>query len=124
MLFFFCGEKVQNQELSGVYLTNSEKNQEQLKIRKNKKNQESLDRLILLPVISRLDIFPLIFGADKVRITKLNLIHKNIRSVQNLYVQELTLMLKNIVQCDIKYNFDFTDKNNNVSFEDLNKHFH
>ena len=25
MLFFFCGEKVENQELSGVYLTNSGK---------------------------------------------------------------------------------------------------
>ena len=34
LLFFFCGEKVQNQGLSGVYLTNPEKNQEQLKIRK------------------------------------------------------------------------------------------
>ena len=45
MLFYFCWEKVQNQELSGVYLTNSGKNQEQLKIRKNKENQESLDRL-------------------------------------------------------------------------------
>ena len=45
MLFFFCGEKVQNQELSGVYLTNSGKNQEQLKIRKN---QESLDGLYKL----------------------------------------------------------------------------
>ena len=45
MLFFFGGEKVQNQELSGVYLTNSGKNQKQLKIRKNKENQESLDRL-------------------------------------------------------------------------------
>ena len=45
MLFFFCGEKVQNQELSGAYLTNSGKNQEHLKIRQNKENQESLDRL-------------------------------------------------------------------------------
>ena len=45
MLFFFCGEKVQNQELSGVYLINSEKNQEQLKIRKKKENPESLDIL-------------------------------------------------------------------------------
>ena len=47
LLLFFCGEKVQNQELSGVYLTNSGKNQEQLKIRKIQENQESLDRLHL-----------------------------------------------------------------------------
>lgn len=46
MFFFFYGEKAQNQEISGVYLTNSGKNQEQLKIRKNKENQESLDRLL------------------------------------------------------------------------------
>ena len=45
-MFFFCGKKVQNQELSGVHLTNSGKNQEQLKIRKN---QESLDRLNCIP---------------------------------------------------------------------------
>jgi hypothetical protein len=51
---------------------------------------------ILLPVISKLDIFPLIFGADKVWITELNLTHKNIRSVQNSYTQELTLILKMI----------------------------
>ena len=50
VVFFFLWGKsqVQNQELSGVYLTNSGKNQEQLKIRKNKENQESLDRLLLL----------------------------------------------------------------------------
>ena len=49
-IFFFLWEKIQNQELSGVYLTNSGKNQEQLKIRKN---QESLDRLQVLQVLNR-----------------------------------------------------------------------
>ena len=37
MLFFFCwGKSSKSEELSGVYLTNSGKNQEQLKIRKNR----------------------------------------------------------------------------------------
>ena len=42
--------------------------------------------------------------ANKVWITELTLIHKNIRSVCNLHVQELTLMLKIICfQCDVKH---------------------
>ena len=48
-----------------------------------------------------LDIFPLMFSADKVWITVLTLIHKNVRSVRNSYVQELTLILKIIGQCDV-----------------------
>jgi hypothetical protein len=32
-----------------------------------------------------------------------DLIHKNIRSVQNSYTQELTLILKIIGQCDVKH---------------------
>jgi hypothetical protein len=48
-----------------------------------------------------LDIFPLMFAADKVWITVLTLIHKNVRSVRNSYVQELTLILKIIGQCDV-----------------------
>jgi hypothetical protein len=42
-------------------------------------------------------------AADKVWITELTLLHKNIRSVRNSHVQELTLILKIIGQCDIKH---------------------
>ena len=52
-------------------------------------------------------------GIDIVWITELTLIHKNIRSVPNSHVQELTLILKIICLCDV------TD-NNKASFEDLN----
>jgi hypothetical protein len=58
-------------------------------------------------------------AADKVWITELTLLHKNIRSVRNSHVQELTLILKIIGQCD-----DVTDKNNNTSFKDLDIHYH
>jgi hypothetical protein len=52
-------------------------------------------------------------AADKIWITELTLIHKNIRSVRNTHVQELT---------DIKN--EVTDKNNNASFEDVDIHYH
>ena len=51
--------------------------------------------------ISKLDIFPLICATDKVWITELTLIHKNIRPVRNSHVQELTLKI--IGQIDIKH---------------------
>ena len=54
--------------------------------------------------------------ADEVWNTELTLINKNIRS----HAQELTLILKIIGQT----HFDVTDKNNNVSFEDLDIHYH
>ena len=47
--------------------------------------------------------FPLIWATVKVWITELTLIHKNIRSVSNSHVQELTLILKIISQCDVKH---------------------
>jgi hypothetical protein len=47
--------------------------------------------------------FPLICAADKVWITELTLIHKNIRSVRNTHAQELTLILKIIGQCEVKH---------------------
>ena len=50
--------------------------------------------------IIKLDIFS---AADKVWITELTLIHKNIRSVCNSHAQELILILKIIVQCDDKH---------------------
>ena len=50
-----------------------------------------------------MDIFPLMCATDKVWITELTLIHKNIRSVRNSHAQELTLMLKIIVKCDVKH---------------------
>ena len=64
----------------------------------------------------KLDIFPLMCAADEVWISELTLLHKNIRSVHNSHAQELTLILKIICQCDV------TDKNNNVSFKDLDIH--
>ena len=42
-------------------------------------------------------------AADKVWITELTSIHKNIRLVRNSDVQELTLILKIIGQCDFKH---------------------
>ena len=51
----------------------------------------------------KLDIFPLMCAADKVWITKLTLIHQNIRTVRNSHVQELTLILKIVGQCDVKH---------------------
>jgi hypothetical protein len=42
-------------------------------------------------------------AADKVWITELTSIHKNIRLVRNSHVQELTLILKIIGQCDFKH---------------------
>ena len=52
--------------------------------------------------IKKLDISPLMCAADKVWITELTLIHKNIRSVLKSHVQDPTLILKIISQCDVK----------------------
>ena len=68
--------------------------------------------------ISKWDIFPLMCATDKLCITELTLIHKDIRLVRNSHVQELILILKIIRQCDV------TDKNNNASFVDLDIHYH
>ena len=54
-------------------------------------------------IIGKLDILPLLWATVKVWITELTLIHKNIRSVSNSHVQELTLILKIISQCDVKH---------------------
>ena len=48
-------------------------------------------------------MFPLIYAADKVWITELTLIDKNIRSVRNSHAQELTLILEIIGQGDGKH---------------------
>ena len=77
---------------------------------------------LTISVISKLNILPLMCTADKVCITELTLIHKNIRSVCNSHAQELTLILKLSVSVTSN-TFDVIDKNNNVSFEDLNIHY-
>ena len=69
------------------------------------------------PFIGKLNILFWMCAADKVWINDRTLIHKNIRSVRNLHAQELT-DVKIIGQCDV------TDKHNNVSFEDLDVHYH
>jgi hypothetical protein len=51
--------------------------------------------LVILTVISKLDI--------KVWNTELSLTDKHIRSVHNSHAQELTLILKIIIQCDVKH---------------------
>ena len=63
------------------------------------------DITVILYFIGKLDIFPLMCAANKVWFTELTLIHKNIRSVCNSHVQELTLILKIISQCDVKHIF-------------------
>ena len=60
--------------------------------------------------IDKLDIFPLMCAADKVWITELTLIHKNIRLVHNCHWQ----VNKSIWR---KTCYDVTDKNNNISSE-------
>jgi hypothetical protein len=55
-------------------------------------------------IIGKLDIFPLMCAVDKVWITEVTLILKNIRSNWR------------------KTHYDVTDKNNNISFEGLNRH--
>ena len=56
--------------------------------------------------ISNLNIFPLTSLSDIVSINK------------------LTLIQKNFSQCDVRTRYDVTDKTNNISFDDLNIHFH
>jgi len=56
-------------------------------------------------------------AAVKVWITELTLIHKNIRSVRNSHTQ-----VYRSIWC--KTHYDVTDKNNNVSSEDLDRHYH
>ena len=62
--------------------------------------------------IGKLDIFTLMSASDKVWITELTLIHKNIRSICN----------SNTSQSDVKTHYDVTDKNNNISLEGINRH--
>jgi hypothetical protein len=54
-------------------------------------------------IICKFDIFHLISATDKVRITELTLIHKNIMSIRNSHMLELTLILKIMGQCDVKH---------------------
>ena len=50
-------------------------------------------------------------AADRVWITELTLIHRNIRSNRNSHAQKLTLILKIIGQCDvIQTHFDIAHK--------------
>ena len=67
--------------------------------------------------IWKLEIFPLMCAADKVWINELTLIHKNIRSVRNSHAQ-----VYQSIWC--KPHYDVIDKNNNVSSEDLDRHYH
>ena len=48
-------------------------------------------------------ICKLMYATDKVWITEMTMIHKIFRSVRNSHVQELTLILNIIGQCDIKH---------------------
>ena len=66
---------------------------------------------------SKLDIFSLMCAADKVWITELTLIHKNIRSVRNLHAQ-----VYRSIWC--KTHYDVTVKNNSISSEGLDRHYH
>ena len=63
------------------------------------------DITVILYIIGKLDIFPLMCAANKVWITELTLIHKNIRLVCNSHAQELTLILKIISPCDVEHIF-------------------
>jgi len=67
--------------------------------------------------IGKLEIFLLMCVADKVWIMQLTLIHKNIRSVRNSHAQVYRSIWR-------KTHYDVTDKNNNISFEGLDIHYH
>jgi len=71
------------------------------------------------PIIGKFDILLLMCGADRVWITELTSIHKNIiqRSVHNSHVQ-----VYQSIWC--KTHYDVTDKNDNVSSEGLEKQYH
>ena len=70
-----------------------------------------------LPLIGKLDIFHLMCAVDKVWVTELTLIHKNIRSVCNLHAQVYWSIWR-------KTQIDVTDKNNNISSEGPDRHYH
>jgi hypothetical protein len=55
--------------------------------------------------IGKLDMFPLMCAADRVWITELTLIHKNIRSVRNSHGHELTDIENDWSECDVKHMF-------------------
>ena len=76
--------------------------------------QRHIVTCIIFQVISKLDIFPLMCATNKVRITELTLIHKNIRSVHNSHIS----------QSEVKHIMRLTDKNNNISFEGIDRHYH
>jgi hypothetical protein len=67
--------------------------------------------------IGKLDIFPLMCAADKVWNTELTLIHKNIRSFRSSHVQLYWSIWR-------KTHHDDNDKNNNISSEGLDRHYH
>ena len=68
--------------------------------------------------MGKLDIFSLMCATDKVWITKLTLIHKNISSVRNLHEAQVYLSIWR------KTHYDITNENNNVSSEGLDRHNH
>jgi hypothetical protein len=54
---------------------------------------------------------------DKIWVTELTLIHKNIRSVRNSHVQVYQSIWR-------QTHYDVTDKINNINFEGINRHYH
>ena len=71
--------------------------------------------LVVNPIICKLYIFPVMCADDKVWITELTLIHKNIRSVHNSHSQAYQSIWR-------KTHNDLTDKNKNISSEGLHRH--
>ena len=64
--------------------------------------------------ICKLDNFPLMYAADKVWVTDLTLIHK---SVRNSHAQINRSIWR-------KAYYNVSNKNNNVNFEGLDRHYH
>ena len=67
--------------------------------------------------ICKMDNCTLMCAADKIWMTELTLIHKNIRSVCNSHAQVYRSIWR-------KTHYDVTDKKNNVSSEGLDRHYH
>jgi hypothetical protein len=72
-----------------------------------KYNIMSLHFFCITSFISKLGIFPLMCDVDKIWITELTLIHKNIRSVRNSHKQVYGSIWR-------KTHYEVTDENNNV----------
>jgi len=117
MLMYMFSRPLTQWLFTGQYLSLHNGIPQMLILRLNRGHRYHVSIYKIKKIVSKLYIFPLMCAAVNVWITELTLINKNIRSVRNSHVQVYLSIWR-------KMHYDVTNKNNNFSFEGLDRHYH